>query len=750
MKHKILESIKSRLKTEVSPRNPIKYLLQLKVEDYIDNVISVVYLYTRPKKGPNKNSIFFTEVIAAVGHNVRGKYKLRRDSALAAKTGAFILYTFEELGYIELTLGQGSKGHGTYIVKVLDDDGICNLWNNLDPSQIEKLPSETPYADWTSAKHESGMWLIKTQNKDVLEAISPETHPILFDCVNRAQRVGWKINEDLFNIHAWALRNKTEAFSDIWELQNLEARATKLREAKAIGDIAKRFLNKTFYHLYYYDFRGRKYVATAYLHEQGSDLARGLLLRADRKKIGAEGFFWLMVSIASSWAGDAGREDGAKTDKIPLEDRYLWSKDNEEILLSYAESPKVNQGWMKADKPWQFLASCLELMKLRIWQVSVYDKFKEFFNEYDYESSLEVYVDGSNNGSQHLSALTKDEVIAPHVNLVPLELPGDLYRYVGDHVWKHLEEELSLMDKEEIKDCEKFIDNLIELKKQINATEPKSDLRKQLVEQIKSFKDDNQYLLSISAPVFWYRIKDAKHKRKIVKRNTMTIPYGGTAYGLGQQVIDDARKHNIDLLLYMEHRWGAYLGREVFNDCRVSLEKPMQLLNVFENAGKKAEKEGKFLSWQVPVTNFPVVQNYTEGIVKKIWIQYGPPIGERNSTGYYQNTLQLSICFIEDVRPSKGKQSQGASPNIIHSLDAAHLAMSVHKSPFPVTTIHDSFGCLLADMPVLFTLLRETFVELYEADPLTSIMKQIGGDISQVKLGNLDLTLILRSEYCFS
>ena len=230
----------------------------------------------------------------------------------------------------------------------------------------------------------------------------------------------------------------------------------------------------------------------------------------------------------------------------------------------------------------------------------------------------------------------------------------------------------------------------------------------------------------------------------------MTIPYGGTAYGLGQQIIDDAKKHGIDILLHMEHKWGAYLGREVFNDCRVSLEKPMQLLSIFEGAGRKAEKEGRFLSWNVPITNFPVVQNYTEGLTKKIWVQYGPPIGERLNTGYYENTLQLAICFIEHTVPSKGKQSQGASPNIIHSLDAAHLMMTVHRADFPVTTIHDSFGCLLSDMPKLFTLIRETFVELYSLDPLKHVMEQIGGNLNDVKFGNLDINLILESEYAFS
>jgi len=745
MKQALIVAITARLEIEIPERNSLKYLKKIPVEDYIDSVISVVYLYTRAKRGSNKHTVFLTEVISAIGHNIRNKYKLKRDSALAAKTGAFVLYSFEELGMIEVILGQGNKGHNAYIVRVIDDDSICSLWENLPANTIEKLPSETPYTPWISTKHETGVLLIKTGNKEVLEKISPETHPIIFDCVNKAQKVGWRINDCIYKLHLWAFRNKTAAFSDIWELSNPEAKATKTREVKAIGSIAKRFLKTSFYHLYYFDFRGRKYPATAYLHEQGNDLARGLLLRVDHKPIGKDGFYWLCVSIASSWAGESGRDDHIKTDKIPLKDRYLWTLDNEEIILSYAANPKVNQGWMSADKPWQFLAACNELLQLRIWQSEHGD-----FNNYDYESSLECFIDGSNNGSQHLSALTKDELTAPHVNLVPLTLPGDLYKYVADHVWKFIEEEVAKLNKKEIEECNIFIDNLIDLKRQVTESEQKSDRRKELVAQLQSFKDKNKDLLEKSAPVFWIRITDDKQRRKIVKRNVMTLPYGGTAYGLGNQQIDDARKHNIDLLLFMEHKWGAYLGRVVFADCRISLKRPMQLLTVFEKAGKKAEEEGRFLSWTVPVTNFPVIQNYTEGEVKKIWVQYGPPIGTKNSTGYYSNTLQLAICFVEDVKPSKGKQSQGASPNAIHSLDAAHLALTVHRASFPVSTIHDSFGCLLADMPKLFLLIRETFLELYSHDPLTSIMKEIDGDLSNVEFGTLDLKLVLESEYCFS
>jgi DNA-directed RNA polymerase len=760
MRQQIIQSIKSRLKEEIAPQSPLKYLFQLDPEAYIDTVISIVYLYTRAKRGANKNTIYLTEVISAIGHGIRNKFKLKRDSAIAAKTGAFMLYTFEQLSIVQVMLGQSSNGHNSYIIQVLDDETISKLWETLNPAEIEKLPSETPYTPWFTTRHPTGANMVKTGNKDVLDKITPETHPIIFDCINKAQSIGWLVNKEIYDLHLWALRNKTDAFAEIWEQQNPEAKSTKLREAKAIGGIAKRFLNKTFYHLYYYDFRGRKYPATAYLHEQGSDLARGLLLREDKKSIGKEGFFWLLVSIASNWAGDAGRDDGAKTDKIPLKDRYLWALDNEEIILSYAENPKVNQGWMKADKPWQFLAACFELKKFRNWQTSFFDDYVDI-NEiekllesigvepYDFESHLECYIDGSNNGSQHLSALTRDEITAPHVNLVPLDLPGDLYKYVGDHVWEHLQKVVEGYTKHQIKSCETFIDNLIDFKKQIHNAEPKSERRKSLIDEVRKFKETYTDLANIAAPVYWLRVRDAKHRRKVVKRNVMTLPYGGTAYGLGQQQIDDAKKHGIELLLHMEHKWGAYLGREIFEDCRVSLERPMRLLSVFEQAGKKAEEEGRFLSWTVPVTKFPVVQNYTEGKVKKIWVQYGPPLVKK-STGYYENTLQLAICFIEDVVPSKGKQSQGASPNAIHSLDAAHLALTVHRAEFPITTIHDSFGCLLADMPRLFTLIRETFVELYSSDPLESLMTDIKGDISNVELGNLDVKLVLESEYCFA
>ena len=63
MKQKLIDSIKRRLNEEVNNRSSIKFLKEYEVEDYLDNVISVVYLYTRMKRGSKKYTILMIEVI---------------------------------------------------------------------------------------------------------------------------------------------------------------------------------------------------------------------------------------------------------------------------------------------------------------------------------------------------------------------------------------------------------------------------------------------------------------------------------------------------------------------------------------------------------------------------------------------------------------------------------------------------------------------------------------------------------------
>jgi hypothetical protein len=502
MKALLIQDLKVRVQRQTTA---LKYLKKHEVASWINKAIEILFIHTRPRD--DQTSFCFAEIVTNIGKTVLRQCGERQDSALAAKTGAFVLYTFYFYDIVAVYLTRGKNKHNIYLVKVVNEDLLARLFNELPLKEIEKLPWTEPPGDYNSPFHKSGLKLIKTNNPDVLRTVRPDTHPIIYDVVNKAQKVGWRVNKRVWEIAEWALENTQEAFNDIWE-QASKAKKTKIREARTILDISERLKGKVFYHQYFLDFRGRKYNNTTYFHEQGSDLAKGLLLRADKKKLGKQGYFWFKVSLATCWGGPCGRLDEKNSDKIPLLDRAKWVESNKEIFLSYAENPKVNTGWMKADEPWTFLAHCFELKKM--------GKLPEY-----YECSLEGFLDGSCNGLQHLAALTLDEETAKHVNLVPTPFPGDLYMYVAEHVWAEINAIIQRLDTTEQIYLKHYVEEILELGKQIR--EATGEKRKELIKEIRILKEIQKERFDTAGYVFWSKIEKDKHKRKITKRNVMTI-----------------------------------------------------------------------------------------------------------------------------------------------------------------------------------------------------------------------------------
>src|SRR5437868_2018535 len=94
-----------------------------------------------------------------------------------------------------------------------------------------------------------------------------------------------------------------------------------------------------------------------------------------------------------------------------------------------------------------------------------------------------------------------------------------------------------------------------------------------------------------------------------------------------------------------------------------------------------------------------------------------------------RNTLTASI-------PTKGqpsyksasreidrtKQGSAIAPNIIHSLDAAAMMLTVQAALDEginhFACVHDSFGTYAADTPTLARITREQFVQMYSSDVL--------------------------------
>ena len=103
------------------------------------------------------------------------------------------------------------------------------------------------------------------------------------------------------------------------------------------------------------------------------------------------------------------------------------------------------------------------------------------------------------------------------------------------------------------------------------------------------------------------------------------------------------------------------------------------------------------------------------------------------------------------------KVRQSTPPNVIHSFDAAHLHLTLAKCRqvgiTQVNCVHDSYGAVAAQLPLLNQLLRESFVEMYSQDVLGNWhdqMLEYGVDLPDPPAkGNLDVSLVKDSDFFF-
>lgn len=203
-----------------------------------------------------------------------------------------------------------------------------------------------------------------------------------------------------------------------------------------------------------------------------------------------------------------------------------------------------------------------------------------------------------------------------------------------------------------------------------------------------------------------------------------------------QQVIEDTRDMS-DYLRDKEHLWGALLGNLIFKTCYEKLPGPAAMLEMFRLLAEVSNNQEEFLTWNVPSTNFPVVQAYRKPITKRTKLKYG------------DEELYVHIESWDEYSLNKDASKAGAAPNIVHSFDAGHLAMTVNACDFEVSVIHDSFGCHAGNMGKLFKIVRREFVNFYKKDPLMEILKPMQCVSLMPKRGTLDLELIMESDYAF-
>jgi len=308
------------------------------------------------------------------------------------------------------------------------------------------MPMISPPRPWTTPfsggyyGHE--LTLVKTRNSDYLEQLQWYEMPIVYKAINALQDTSYRVNKTVLRIASelWDGQGDIAGLPSRedeplpWKPDDIDDNKQALREwkwnAREVYDInsrrksktvatsltiwlAKKFVdNKKIWFPFTLDWRGRAYAAPPYLNPQGTDLAKGLLEFGEARPIETkEQADWFYVHIANTWGED----------KCSLEERVAWVHKNKDRILRTATDPMGDRWWTEADKPWSFLAACLE-----------YRGFKTV--GMGYKSRLIVAMDGTANGLQHLSAALLDKKAAGSVNMLDVDTPQDLYQVVCDEV----------------------------------------------------------------------------------------------------------------------------------------------------------------------------------------------------------------------------------------------------------------------------------------------------------------------------
>ena len=196
----------------------------------------------------------------------------------------------------------------------------------------------------------------------------------------------------------------------------------------------------------YLDYRGRIYNRDPYFSYQSNDLARAHFLFAEEKEVDQAGAEFTFIHIATSYNQTYTINElkesewieldyikelelnslvDISVDKMGVLDKHNWTIENIEKILDVAEHPLEHiDYWMSAEKPWVFLSLCFEIGGI----------VGAALTGEPYYSSMPISIDGVNNGTQHLAAMSLDEKAGNLVGLIPMEIPKDFYLVMGKEI----------------------------------------------------------------------------------------------------------------------------------------------------------------------------------------------------------------------------------------------------------------------------------------------------------------------------
>ena len=221
--------------------------------------------------------------------------------------------------------------------------------------------------------------------------------------------------------------------------------------------------------------------------------------------------------------------------------------------------------------------------------------------------------------------------------------------------------------------------------------------------------------------------------RKCVKRTVMTIPYNAKPFSNRSYIKDALHEYGIDIDKDDLTITVAAVRKAMTN----VVPGPMAVMKWIEDEVSKAIKRGATkLEWTTP-SGFVVVQRLMKKKVETIELKL---LGR----------CRLTVATEDGKQIDKSRHKAATAPNLIHSLDATLLHLSVERFNAPIALIHDSVLSRATDMNLLSTIVRETYMHLFaERDYLTDFAKEIGAESRPPIIGDLEPESVIDSTYFF-
>ena len=220
--------------------------------------------------------------------------------------------------------------------------------------------------------------------------------------------------------------------------------------------------------------------------------------------------------------------------------------------------------------------------------------------------------------------------------------------------------------------------------------------------------------------------------RKTVKRTVMTIPYNAKPYSNRSYIRDALLEKGIEI----DKEDLTVTVQAVRDAMQKVVPGPMKVMKWIEDEVSKAVKRGAIeLEWVTP-SGFVVNQRIMKKEKKDIRLQL---LGE----------CRLKIATDND-EADINRHRAATAPNLIHSLDASLLHLSIDKFDKPIALIHDSVLTQSVDMDELSAIIRETYMHLFaEHDYLNDFASQIGAETEPPIIGDLQPESVIDSTYFF-